>query len=57
MVQFQTQPDFYGYFVYDLGYLQNPSYSVFLTGFLIQTLNEFDEILAMSDPYAVYVQI
>jgi hypothetical protein len=35
MVQFEIDPDFFGYFVYDLGYLQNPSYSAFLSDFLI----------------------
>jgi hypothetical protein len=48
MVQFEIDSDFIGYFVYDLGYLQNPNYSAFLSGFSIQTLTSLKEVLAMS---------
>ena len=33
MLQFEVDPSFNGYLVYDLGYLINPSYSAILLGF------------------------
>ena len=57
MVQFDLEPGFDGYVVYDIGQLHNPSYSTLLTSFTIQTLNAEGQVVASSLDFAVYVQI
>ena len=57
MVQFDLEPGFDGYAVYDIGKLRNPPYSTLMTSFTIQTLNAEGQIVASSLDFAVSLQI
>jgi hypothetical protein len=59
MVQFPIPASFQtgGYFTYNLGSFLSPPESMLLTGFLIQILDQYGNLVSQSDPAAVFVQI